>query len=195
MKPKNKPALHFGTGGIRGLVGTGEDRINVFTLGKITAAYALVLKKKYPNQKITIGLVCDTRNSSPFLMEQMGAILTQNGIFVTLSKNPLPTPLLSFWIINKKMQGGIVITASHNPKNYNGYKLYGSDGGQIISPLDQEIVTAAENIDEKKLSFEMKKEFLNKVRRRSIKNNKIVFVHSLNGAARKVANEAKVNNN
>ena len=141
--------LEFGTGGIRGLMGVGTNRVNAYTFGLATQALVKYLQGVYPATPIRVGICCDTRHQSLFLMQKVADVLSANGILVYTSTAPLPTPLLSFWVRHKKLQAGLVITASHNPKEYNGYKVYWSDGAQLTPPHDQNILQIMQQ-----LSFE-----------------------------------------
>jgi phosphoglucomutase len=139
--------IDFGTGGIRGIVGAGTNRVNAYTLGITTQALANYLHQHYPQgQPIKVAITYDTRNSSYFLMQKVAQVLTANGIEVYYTTQARPTPVLSFWVRQKKMQAGIVITASHNPKEYNGYKVYWSDGAQLVPPHDENIMKLAKNL-------------------------------------------------
>ena len=133
--------LQFGTGGLRGIMGVGTNRINKYTIGLATQGFANYLKqnfKDYPEIKIAIAYDC--RNNSKFFAETTANIMSANNIKVYLFDSLRPTPELSYAIRHFECQGGVVVTASHNPKEYNGYKAYWDDGGQVIAPHDQNIV-------------------------------------------------------
>ncbi len=145
--------LDFGTGGMRGIMGVGTNRINVYTIGKATQALAMALTESYPNQKISVAVAYDSRNNSPLYAQRVADVLSSNDIHVHLFRALRPTPELSFSVRKLGCQGGIVITASHNPKEYNGFKVYGEDGAQIVSPFDKELINKVDNlkIDQVKL--------------------------------------------
>ncbi|MDH5717175.1 MAG: phospho-sugar mutase [Spirochaetia bacterium] len=128
----------FGTGGMRAVVGHGTSRLNIFNITRLNAALAKNLVKNFTNE-IKIVIAYDSRNSSRTFAQITYHFLTSRGFKVNVFKRPSPTPLLSFAVRHLNAQCGIVITASHNPPEYNGYKVYWSDGGQIVSPLDKNI--------------------------------------------------------
>ncbi len=132
--------LEFGTGGIRGIMGTGTNRINQYTIGLATQGLANYLHKKFPHQKISVAIGYDTRNNSRFLAETTANVFSANNIYVFLFKDIRPTPELSFAIRKLGCNAGVVITASHNPKEYNGYKAYWNDGAQLTHPHDEEVL-------------------------------------------------------
>lgn len=132
--------LEFGTGGIRGIMGTGTNRINQYTIGLTTQGLANYLHKKFPHQKISVAIGYDTRNNSRFLAETTANVFSANNIYVFLFKDIRPTPELSFAIRKLGCNAGVVITASHNPKEYNGYKAYWSDGAQLTHPHDKNVL-------------------------------------------------------
>ncbi|MGF7232099.1 phospho-sugar mutase [Arachidicoccus sp.] len=143
--------LEFGTGGLRGIMGVGTNRMNKYTVGTATQGFANYLNKIYPNQQIKVAIAHDCRNNSRFFAETTAHVFAANGIKVFLFDSLRPTPELSFAIRHLGCQGGVVCTASHNPKEYNGYKAYGNDGGQLVPPHDVNVmneVAAIENIDE-----------------------------------------------
>ena len=129
--------LEFGTAGIRDIMGLGNSRLNKYTIGRVTLGFANYLNKKYKNPSVVIGY--DTRTNSREFAFLAASILNYNGIKTYISKDISSTPLISFSTKYLKCSGGIVITASHNPKEYNGYKVYGSNGGQIVPGVDKEI--------------------------------------------------------
>lgn len=136
--------LSFGTGGMRGIVGVGTNRINRYTIAACTQGFANFLKKRGKAGGVVIGF--DSRTHSQELAEIAAETLAANGIRVFLFKALRPTPLISFAVRQLKGAGGIMITASHNPPEYNGYKVYGEDGGQVLSPFDKEIVDEVNRI-------------------------------------------------
>jgi len=136
--------LEFGTGGLRGLMGVGTNRMNKYTVGMATQGYANYLNKSFPEVKVAIAH--DVRNNSRKFAEIAANIFAANGITVYLFEAIRPTPELSFAIRSLGCQGGLVITASHNPKEYNGYKAYWKDGGQLVPPHDKNVITEVEKI-------------------------------------------------
>lgn len=132
--------LEFGTGGLRGIMGSGTNRINKYTIGAATQGLSNFLLKKYPGEKIKVAVAHDSRNQSDFFAKTTAEVFSANGIHVYFFKALRPTPLLSFAIRELGCKSGVMITASHNPKEYNGYKAYGSDGGQFISPDDKMVM-------------------------------------------------------
>jgi phosphoglucomutase len=133
--------LEFGTGGLRGIMGVGSNSMNKYTLGIATQGLANYLKKSFPNQNIQVAIAYDSRNNSKYFAETTANIFSANGITVYLFAELRPTPLLSFAIRYLKCQSGVVITASHNPKEYNGYKAYWTDGAQLVPPHDKNVIT------------------------------------------------------
>lgn len=133
-------SLEFGTGGLRGIMGAGTNRINRYTIGLATQGLAKYLLAHYPNQKVSVAIACDSRNNSPFFARVSAEVLSANGIHVYLFDELRPTPELSFAVRHLGCQSGIVVTASHNPPEYNGYKVYWADGGQVIAPHDKGII-------------------------------------------------------
>ncbi|MDY0200162.1 MAG: phospho-sugar mutase [Tenuifilaceae bacterium] len=139
--------LEFGTGGLRGVMGPGTNRMNRYTLGKATQGLANYMLKAFKNQpEIRVAIAFDSRNNSMPYALTAAEILTANGIWVYLFEALRPTPQLSFAIRAFKCQGGLVITASHNPKEYNGYKVYWDDGAQIVPPHDENIIAEVNKI-------------------------------------------------
>lgn len=132
--------LEFGTGGLRGVMGAGSNCMNRYTVGVATQGLANYLNKTYPGKKISVAIAYDSRNNSRFFAEVTANVFSANGIRVHLFPELRPTPLLSFAIRYLKCDSGIVITASHNPKEYNGYKAYWSDGAQVVPPHDKNII-------------------------------------------------------
>ncbi len=136
--------LEFGTGGLRGIMGVGTNRMNKYTIGMATQGYANYLKKSFPEVKVAIAH--DVRNNSRQFAEIAAEIFAANDIKVFLFDDIRPTPELSFTIRTLQCQGGVVITASHNPKEYNGYKAYWKDGGQLVPPHDKNVIDEVEKI-------------------------------------------------
>ena len=142
--------LEFGTGGLRGIMGPGNNRINKYTIGSATQGLSNFLLKKYPGEKISVAVAHDSRNKSDYFAQITAEVFSANGIHVHFFKELRPTPELSFAIRHLGCKSGVMITASHNPKEYNGYKAYGWDGGQFTSPDDQMVmheVSAISTID------------------------------------------------
>lgn len=146
--------LDFGTGGLRGIMGCGTNRINKYTVGQATQGLANYLKKQFPDQGISVAITHDTRNGSRHLSELTAGVLSANGIKVFLSESFRPTPWLSFAIRELGCQAGIVITASHNPPEYNGYKVYWSDGGQLVPPHDKAVIDEVRSVKFDMIHFE-----------------------------------------
>ncbi|TAH00313.1 MAG: phospho-sugar mutase [Sphingobacteriales bacterium] len=138
--------LEFGTGGLRGIMGVGTNRMNKYTVGMATQGYANYLKQSFPGQEVKVAVAHDSRNNSRFFAETVANVFGANGIKVFLFEALRPTPELSFTIRNLGCQGGVVCTASHNPKEYNGYKAYWNDGGQLVPPHDKNVIKEVEKI-------------------------------------------------
>jgi phosphoglucomutase len=138
--------LEFGTGGLRGIMGVGTNRMNKYTVGMATQGYANYLKKTYPGGTVRVAVAHDSRNNSRFFAETVAGVFAANGIKVFLFEALRPTPELSFAIRHLGCQGGVVCTASHNPKEYNGYKAYWNDGGQLVPPHDKDVIIEVEKI-------------------------------------------------
>lgn len=132
--------LEFGTGGLRGIMGVGTNRMNEYTVGMATQGLANYLKKCFAGEEISVAVAHDSRNNSRFFAERTADIFASNGFRVYLFDALRPTPELSFAIRQLKCKSGVVITASHNPKEYNGYKAYWSDGAQVTPPHDKNII-------------------------------------------------------
>lgn len=132
--------LEFGTGGLRGIMGVGSNRVNKYTIGKATQGLSNYLKKQFPNQTISVAVSYDCRNNSQELGHLVADVFSANGIHVYLFKELRPTPMLSFAVRHFNCQGGVMLTASHNPKEYNGYKAYWNDGGQLVAPHDKNVI-------------------------------------------------------
>lgn len=138
--------LEFGTGGLRGIMGVGTNRMNKYTVGMSTQGYANYLKQTYPGGVIRVAIAHDSRNNSRTFAEIVANVMAANGIKVFLFEDLRPTPELSFAIRHLGCQGGVVCTASHNPKEYNGYKAYWNDGGQLVPPHDKNVIKEVEKI-------------------------------------------------
>ncbi|MDP1843090.1 MAG: phospho-sugar mutase [Sediminibacterium sp.] len=139
--------LEFGTGGLRGLMGVGTNRVNKYTIGMATQGFANYLKKTYGNEEVKLAIAHDSRNNSRFFAETTANVFAANGMKVFLFESLRPTPELSFAIRYLGCKAGVVCTASHNPKEYNGYKAYWNDGGQLVPPHDKNVITEVEAIN------------------------------------------------
>jgi len=138
--------LEFGTGGLRGVMGVGTNRMNKYTVGMATQGYSNYLKSSFPGKEVRVAIAHDSRNNSRFFAETAANVFAANGIKVFLFQSLRPTPELSFAIRYLHCQGGLVCTASHNPKEYNGYKAYWEDGGQLVPPHDENVIRQVEKI-------------------------------------------------
>lgn len=153
--------LEFGTGGLRGIMGVGTNRMNIYTVGSATQGLSNYLKKEFAGQQISVVVGHDSRNNSRLFAESAADIFSANGIKVYLFESLRPTPEISFAIRHLGCQSGIVITASHNPKEYNGYKAYWSDGAQVIAPHDHNIINEVNKIKSvDDIKFEGNKELI-----------------------------------
>ncbi len=132
--------LEFGTGGLRGIMGAGANCMNQYTVGAATQGLSNYLKKSFPDQRVQVAVAYDSRNNSKYFAEIVSNVFSANGILVHLFEELRPTPLLSFAIRHLKCQSGVVITASHNPKEYNGFKAYWVDGAQLVPPHDKNVI-------------------------------------------------------
>ena len=146
--------LEFGTGGMRGIMGVGTNRINKYTLGKNTQGLSNYLKKSFPNEQLKVAIAYDCRHNSNTLAKVVADVFSANGIKVYLFSEMRPTPELSFAVRHLNCHAGIVLTASHNPPEYNGYKVYWQDGGQLVPPNDKEIVTVIDNLKYDEIKFD-----------------------------------------
>ena len=138
--------LEFGTGGLRGIMGVGRNRMNVYTVGMATQGLSNYLKKAFPDEPIRVAVGHDSRNNSRLFAERVADIFAANGFKVYLFDSLRPTPELSFAIRHLHCHSGVVVTASHNPKEYNGYKAYWSDGAQVVAPHDRNIIAEVQKI-------------------------------------------------
>ncbi|ELR68953.1 Phosphoglucomutase [Fulvivirga imtechensis AK7] len=156
--------LEFGTGGLRGIMGIGSNRMNKYTIGMATQGLANYLLKTYPNEQVKVALAHDSRNNSRYFAETVAAVFSANNIKVYLFEDLRPTPELSFAIRHLKCHSGVVLTASHNPKEYNGYKAYWNDGAQLVAPHDKNVideVNKISSIDEVK--FDTRSELIEEI--------------------------------
>ena len=152
--------LEFGTGGMRGIVGPGTNRINKYTLGKATQGLSNYLHKVIDDKTIKVAIGYDCRNDSEWLAKTVADVLSANNIQVYLFEDLRPTPELSFAVNYLHCHAGIVLTASHNPPEYNGYKVYWSDGGQIVPPQDHEIISEVSALNYSDIHFDAKEELI-----------------------------------
>ena len=148
--------LEFGTGGMRGMMGAGTNRINKYTLGKATQGLSNYLKKTYRDQKIKVAIAYDCRHNSDTFSRLVAEVLSANDIHVVLFEDLRPTPELSFAVNELNCHAGIVLTASHNPPEYNGYKVYWTDGGQIVPPQDKSIIDDVNSLEFSDINFNAK---------------------------------------
>ncbi len=139
--------LEFGTGGLRGIMGAGSNRVNKYTLGMATQGLSNYLLKRYPDQQIKVVIAHDCRNNSKEFARMTAEVFSANGIYVYFFEGLRPTPELSYAIRELGCKSGVMLTASHNPKEYNGYKAYGEDGGQLVSPADKSVLEEVRKID------------------------------------------------
>ena len=146
--------LEFGTGGMRGIMGVGTNRINKYTLGKNTQGLSDYLKKSFSSEQLKVAIAYDCRHNSDTLAKVVADVFSANGIQVYLFSEMRPTPELSFAVKHLNCHAGIVLTASHNPPEYNGYKVYWQDGGQIVPPNDVEIVQVIEKLNYSEIKFD-----------------------------------------
>lgn len=140
--------LEFGTGGLRGIMGVGTNRMNKYTVGMATQGYSNYLKKNFEGIEIAVAVAYDCRNNSRFFAETVSNVFAANGIRVYLFDDLRPTPEVSFAIRHFGCKGGVMCTASHNPKEYNGYKAYWDDGGQLVPPHDKGVIAEVEKISD-----------------------------------------------
>ena len=155
--------LEFGTGGMRGMMGAGTNRINKYTLGKATQGLSNYLKKSYPNQNIKVAIAYDCRHNSDTFSKLVADVLSANNISVVVFEDLRPTPELSFTVNEINCHAGIVLTASHNPPEYNGYKVYWTDGGQIVPPQDKSIIDEVNSLEFSDINFEAKPELISEI--------------------------------
>ena len=155
--------LEFGTGGMRGMMGAGTNRINRYTLGKATQGLCNYLKKTYTDQKLKVAIAYDCRHNSDTFSRLVAEVLSANDIHVVLFEDLRPTPELSFAVNELNCHAGIVLTASHNPPEYNGYKVYWTDGGQIVPPQDKSIIDEVNSLDFSDINFDAKPELITEI--------------------------------
>lgn len=138
--------LEFGTGGLRGIMGVGSNRMNVYTVAMATQGLANYLLKSFPGEDIAVAITHDCRINNTLFAETTANVFTANGIRVKYFREMRPTPMLSFAIRHFGCKSGVMVTASHNPKEYNGYKAYWNDGGQVVAPHDKNIIAEVQKI-------------------------------------------------
>jgi len=160
LKDRFYKNMEFGTGGMRGVMGAGTNRINKYTLGKSTQGLSNYLKKSYPDTPLKVVIAYDCRHNSNTLARTVAEVFSANNIHVYLFSELRTTPELSFAVRYLKCHAGIVLTASHNPPEYNGYKVYWTDGGQIVPPQDREIIAEINGLSIEDVKFEAKEEFI-----------------------------------
>ena len=163
LKDRFYKTLEFGTGGMRGIMGTGTNRINKYTLGKSTQGLSAYLKKTYGPKDLKVVIAYDCRHNSQTLARTVAEVFSANGIHVYLFSELRTTPELSFAVRHLGCQAGVVLTASHNPPEYNGYKVYWTDGGQIVPPQDREIIREINSLDYRDIRFEAREELIEKI--------------------------------
>ena len=184
--------LEFGTGGLRGIMGTGSNRINKYTIGMATQGLANYLKKSFPDKEIKVAIAHDSRNNSDLFAETTATVFSANGIKVYFFDNLRPTPELSFAIRYLKCQSGIVITASHNPKEYNGYKAYWDDGGQLVPPHDKNVIDEVSQITSiNEVKFE-KNEGLIEIVNKTIDDAYLEHIKKLSLAKEAIRNQSQM---
>ena len=155
--------LEFGTGGMRGMMGAGTNRINKYTLGKATQGLSNYLKESYPNEEIKVAIAYDCRHNSDTFSRLVAEVLSANDIKVVVFEDLRPTPELSFTVNELNCHAGIVLTASHNPPEYNGYKVYWTDGGQIVPPQDKSIIDEVNSLDFSDINFNAKPALISEI--------------------------------
>lgn len=146
--------LEFGTGGLRGIMGIGSNRINQYTVGMATQGLANYLLQSFPNEDIKVAIAHDSRNQSDYFAKITANVFSANGIEVYFFEGLRPTPELSFAIRHLGCKSGVVLTASHNPKEYNGYKAYWNDGAQLIAPHDKNVIAEVQKIQVDEVKFD-----------------------------------------
>ena len=165
LKERFYKDLEFGTGGMRGVMGVGTNRINKYTLGKSTQGLSNYLNKVYAGKDLKVVIAYDCRHNSDTLAQTVSNVLSANGIHVYLFSELRTTPELSFAVRHLECHAGIVLTASHNPPEYNGYKVYWTDGGQIVPPQDGEIIAEIDALSFEDINFEANESLINRIDR------------------------------
>src|SRR5699024_3659883 len=155
--------LKFGTGGMRGIMGVGTNRINKYTLGKNTQGLAKQLKKEFPDEALKVAIAYDCRHNSQQLAQVVASVFSANDIQVYLFSELRPTPELSFAVRHLNCHCGIVLTASHNPPEYNGYKVYWRDGGQLVPPQAEAVIDTISTVNYDQIQFNAKPDLITKI--------------------------------
>ncbi|QKX06256.1 phospho-sugar mutase [Aquimarina sp. TRL1] len=155
--------LEFGTGGMRGVMGVGTNRINKYTLGKSTQGLSNYLLEQFPNEAVKVVIAYDCRHNSDTLAQIVADVFSSNNIHVYLFSELRPTPELSFAVKQLECHCGIVLTASHNPPEYNGYKVYWQDGGQLVPPQDKEIIAEINALQYSEIKFDANPDLIQKI--------------------------------
>ena len=156
-------SLEFGTGGLRGIMGVGTNRMNIYTVGMATQGLANYLNKTYAGQPIKVAIAHDSRNNSQLFAKTVADIFSANGIKAYLFESLRPVPVLSFAVRQLGCNSGVMITASHNPKEYNGYKAYWNDGAQVVPPHDVNIVKEAAAVKVSDIKFKGNPDLIEKL--------------------------------
>ena len=155
--------MEFGTGGMRGIMGAGTNRINKYTLGKATQGLSNYLQQCFPNKQLKVAIAYDCRHNSKDFSKLVADVLSANNIQVFLFEDLRPTPELSFAVNHLSCDAGIVLTASHNPPEYNGYKVYWNDGGQIVPPHDSKIINEVNALDFSEINFNANEDLISTI--------------------------------
>lgn len=182
--------LEFGTGGMRGVMGVGTNRINKYTLGKNTQGLSKYLQQTFPNEALKVAIAYDCRHNSDTLAKVVADVFSANGIKVYLFSDMRPTPELSFAVRYLKCHAGIVLTASHNPPEYNGYKVYWQDGGQLVPPQDAEIIKIIEELKYSEIKFEANNDLIEYI---DSEIDEAFFNSTIENASFNTPTEAKAN--
>lgn len=182
--------LEFGTGGMRGVMGVGTNRINKYTLGKNTQGLSDYLYKSFPNEQLKVAIAYDCRHNSDTLAKVVADVFSANGIKVFLFSDMRPTPELSFAVRYLNCHAGIVLTASHNPPEYNGYKVYWQDGGQLVPPQDAEIIKIIEDLKYSEIKFEANNDLIEYI---DTEVDEAFFKSTIENASFNTPTEAKAN--
>ena len=153
----------FGTGGMRGVMGVGTNRINKYTLGKNSQGISNILKSEFPGEQHKVVIAYDCRNNSKELAQVVADVFSANGVKVFIFSELRPTPELSFAVKYLNCHCGIVLTASHNPPEYNGYKVYWQDGGQLVPPQDKLIIDEISKLDFSEINFEANNDLIEEI--------------------------------
>ena len=182
--------LEFGTGGMRGVMGVGTNRINKYTLGKNTQGLSDYLYKSFPNEPLKVVITYDCRHNSDTLAKVVADVFSANGIKVYLFSEMRPTPELSFAVRYLNCHAGIVLTASHNPPEYNGYKVYWQDGGQLVPPQDAEVIKIIEELKYSEIKFEANNDLIEYI---DSEIDEAFFKSTIENASFNTPSEAKAN--